>query len=57
MLASAAISPVVAADARAEHANARPSRAVVARRLRRMDLTFKVVRFLNGIKRERGFLW
>jgi len=32
MLASADISPVVAADARAERTDARPSSAVVARR-------------------------
>jgi hypothetical protein len=57
MLASADVSPVVAADARAERTGARPSRAVVVRRPRRLNLTHTVVRFLDGIKRVRGFLW
>jgi hypothetical protein len=43
---------VVGGNARAERTNARPSRAVVARRLRRLDPMSKVVRFLNGIKTE-----
>jgi hypothetical protein len=51
-LARADVSPVVAADARAERTGARPSRAIVARRLRRLDLTSTLVRFLAGIKRE-----
>jgi hypothetical protein len=56
-LASADVSSVVGGNARAERTNARPSRAAVARRLRRLDPMSKVVRFLNGIKRGRGFLW
>jgi hypothetical protein len=56
-LSSADVSPVVAADARAERTGARPSRAVVARRRRRLDLTSTLVRFLADIKSGRGFLW
>jgi len=43
--------PVVAADARAERTGARPSRAVVANLIRRLNATLTVVRFLAGIKR------
>jgi hypothetical protein len=57
MLASIDASRWVAADARAECTGARPSRAIIARRLRRLNLTHTLVRFLDGIKGGRGFLW
>jgi hypothetical protein len=57
LLASADVSPVMAADARVERTGARPSSAVVERRCRRLDLTLTIVRFLTGINREKGFLW
>ena len=57
MLASADVSPVVGGNARADHTDARPSRAVVVKRLRRLDLTFTVVRFLDFVERARRFLW
>jgi|ERR1700678_1228197 hypothetical protein len=52
MLGSADVSGWWAADARAERTGARPSSAVVERRHRRLELTFTIVRFLTGIKRE-----
>jgi hypothetical protein len=52
MLASIDASRWVAADARAECTGARPSRAIIARRLRRLNLTHTLVRFLDGIKGE-----
>jgi hypothetical protein len=43
------------ADVRAERTGARPSRAIEARWLRRLNLTFTVVRFLAGIKGQKDF--
>src|SRR5277367_6820136 len=57
MPASTDASRWLAADARAEGAGARPGRAVMARRLRRLIPTPTLVWFLDGIKRVRGFLW
>jgi hypothetical protein len=48
---------VVGGDARVKRTGARLSRVVVAKRLRRLNVTPTLVRFLVGIKRVRGFIW
>jgi hypothetical protein len=57
MLASADAFRWLAAHARAERTGARPSRAVMARRPRRLDLTHTLVRFSERVEGVSGFLW
>ena len=49
--------PAVGGSARVESPGARPSRGVVKRPLRHLDLTITVVWFWDLVDRVRGFIW